>query len=268
MRGEAGPGPANGLLGGLLSVVARVRPDADAGLISRAYDMAMHAHAGQFRKSGDPYIAHPVAVAAILAEAGADDETLCAALLHDAPATPGYSPTGLSREFGIGVSDLVTSAAELDGTGIGQPVSAGERRGVTDAPDPRALMIKLADRLHNLRTAAVLPAVTQVSKSRETLTVLVPLAANLGLDDVTAELQELATQTILRHDQGGAAPSARILAAAAMLLPAASRSRWLEEWAGELSALPTGRQRVTFAVHTLVGVPRLAVTVRRCQLRR
>jgi len=252
--GEAGAGPANGLLGGLLSVVARVRPDADAGLISRAYDMARHAHAGQFRKSGDPYIAHPVAVAAILAEAGADDETLCAALLHDAPATPGYSPTGLRREFGAGVSDLVTSAAELDATGV--------------APDPRALMIKLADRLHNLRTVAVLPAATQVSKSRETLTVLVPLAANLGLDDVTAELQQLAAQTILRNDQGGSAPSTRLLVAAAMLLPAASRSRWLEEWAGELSALPSGRPRIAFAAHTLVGVPRLAVTIRRRQPRR
>src|SRR5260221_571019 len=101
---------------GLQPVGARTRRDAETGLISRAYATAARVHAGQARKSGAPYITHPVAVAAILAEASADDQTICAALLHDTLDGTGYSLAALSAEFGAAVADLVTVSAALDDT--------------------------------------------------------------------------------------------------------------------------------------------------------
>jgi len=232
--------------------------------LSRAYHVAARVHVGQMRKNGDRYITHPAAVAAILAPVGADDQTLCAALLHDTLAGPGYTLASLRGEFGAGVADLVIGVASLDvgpATQIPEGMAGASAAGA--APDSRVLMIKLADRLHNLRTAAPLPAATRVSKSRETLEVLLPLAASLGLDAVTAELEDLAAGMISRAGTGRASASGRLLAGAAALLPAATRSRWRDEWAGELSALPTSRQRASFAARTLVGVPRLAATLRR-----
>lgn len=223
-------------------------------------------HAGQARKSGAPYLTHPVAVAAILAEATADDQTLCAALLHDTLEGTGYGLAALRGEFGDGVAELVTGAAALDDSIDSRkprgPVGSGEARAT---PDPRVVMIKLADRLHNMRTIAPLPPATQLSKSRDTLRVLLPLAAGLGLDAITAELEKLAASTLSRHAPDAASASGRLLAAASALLPAATRSRWREEWVGELSALPTRHQRAVFAARTLAGIPRLASTLRRAR---
>jgi (p)ppGpp synthase/HD superfamily hydrolase len=293
---STGPGPDAGassdLLSGLLGVVTATRPDADAGLISRAYQVAACVHAGQMRKTGDPYITHPVAVAAILAEAGADDQTLCAALLHDALECAGYSLAALRGEFGGDVAGLVTRAAGLDAAGLdaarlnaadmdaadmdaagvnategarGPGGSADGSAARTDATaDSGAVMIKLADRLHNLRTAAPLPVTTRLSKSAETLEVLVPLAGSLGLHAIRAELEDLAARTLSSHGLYSASLLARrLLSAAATLLPRAARSRWRDEWAGELSALPTRRQQAVFAARTLAGIPRLAATLRR-----
>ncbi len=244
--GRAGDG--DDLLNDLLAVVATTRPDADARLISRAYGVAAGVHAGQTRRSGDPYISHPVAVAAILATAGADDQTLCAALLHDTLEGDRYSLAALSDAFGADVAALVT----------GVPGSAG----APAIADSRAVMIKLADRLHNLRTAAPLPPQTRLSKSRDTLEVLVPMAASLGLDAIKVDLEDLAAGILSRETLRTPA-SGRVLARAAALLPAPVRSRWRDEWAGELAALPTRRQRAVFTVRTLGGVPQLAVTLRR-----
>ena len=247
-----GPSAGRDVLAGLLAAAARGHAGGDAELISRAYHVAAVVHAGQVRKSGDPYITHPVAVAAILAEAGADDQTLCAALLHDALEGTGYSPGALFREFGADIAGLVTAVAALDDGSAASAIS-----------DSRALMIKLADRLHNMRTAAPLPLATQLSKSRETLQVLVPLAGQLGLDAIGAELEELAAGTLSRYGLATASSATRLLAVAAALLPRAARTRWRDEWAGELSALPTRGQRAAFAARTLAGVPRLAATLRR-----
>jgi (p)ppGpp synthase/HD superfamily hydrolase len=260
-------GASSDLLSGLLEVVTATRPDADAGLISRAYHVAARVHAGQARKSGDPYITHPVAVAAILAEAGADDQTLCAALLHDTLECAGYSLAALRDEFGADVAGLVTGAADM----YASEDARGQRRSA-DRPAARtggtadsvALMVKLADRLHNLRTAAPLPLSTRLSKSAETLEVMVPLAGSLGLHAIRAELEDLAARTLSSHGPDSASLlSRRLLAAAAALLPRAARSRWRDEWAGELSALPTRRQQAVFAARTLAGIPRLAATLRR-----
>ena len=244
------------MLPGLLKIVTATRPGADAGLISRAYHVAARVHAGQVRKSGDPYITHPVAVAAILAETGADDQTLCAALLHDTLECAGYSLTALDEEFGADVAGLVTAAADLDAADL-------DAAGTKGTADSRAVMIKLADRLHNLRTAAPLPFATRLTKSAETLEVLVPLAGTLGLHAIRAELEGLAAKTLISHGPDSAFLSRRLLAAAAALLPRAARSRWRDEWAGELSALPTRRQQAAFAARTLAGIPRLATTLHR-----
>jgi hypothetical protein len=265
-RSSSGAGRPVGrdLLAWLLAVVASARPDADAALISRAYDVAAGVHAGQMRKSGDPYITHPVGVAAILAEAGADDQTLCAALLHDTLEVPGYTLGTLRGEFGAGVAGTVTGAVGMDCESGAR--MAGRPAGTSAAgaiPDSRVLMIKLADRLHNLRTAAPLPLATRLGVSRDTLEVLVPLAARLGLDGIGAELEDLAAGIISRYGTGRAPVSGRLLAVAAALLPAAARSRWRDEWAGELSALPAWRQRAAFAARTLAGAPRLAAILRR-----
>jgi (p)ppGpp synthase/HD superfamily hydrolase len=270
VRGQAssGAGGRDGrdLLARLLAVVAAARPDADAALISRAYDVAAGVHAGQIRKSGDPYIIHPVGVAAILAQAGADDQILCAALLHDTLEVPGHTLDRLRSEFGAGVADLVAGAAGLDmdsGSSTQMPGSPASTSAADAIPNSGMLMIKLADRLHNLRTAAPLPLATRLGMSRDTLEVLVPLAARLGLNDIRAELEDLAAGIVSRYGTGRVPVSGRLLAAAAGLLPASARSRWRDEWAGELSALPAWRQRAAFAAKTLAGVPRMAATLRR-----
>lgn len=103
------------LLAGLLRIVTRARPDADTRLIKNAYDIAAHWHQGQRRKSGDPYITHPVAVAEILTEIGADDATLCAALLHDVLADTPCTLAALRDTFGAEIAGLVTATMALDG---------------------------------------------------------------------------------------------------------------------------------------------------------
>src|SRR5262245_47883398 len=241
LRQRSDADASSDLLAELLKVVVATRPGADAGLISRAYHVAARVHAGQMRKSGDPYVTHPVAVAAILAETSADDQTLCAALLHDTLDCPGYSLAALDEEFGASVAGLVTGATA----------------------DSRAVMIKLADRLHNMRTAAPLPFTTRLSKSADSLEVLVPLAGSLGLHAIRAELEDLAVKTLASYGPDSAFLSRRLLTAAAALLPRAARSRWRDEWVGELSALPTRRQQAVFAARTLAGIPRLAATLRR-----
>ena len=124
-------------------------------------------------------------------------------------------------------------------------------------------MIKLADRLHNMRTLRHLPAAAQAQKSRQTLEILVPIAGRLHLDAIKSELENLAADALHRHGPSTATASSRLLAAAAALLPPAARARWCEEWLGELSVLPTRRARVSFAAQTLLGMARLAVILHR-----
>jgi (p)ppGpp synthase/HD superfamily hydrolase len=257
------PSARRNRLADLLAAVTSIRPGAESELIGRAYHVADVAHAGQVRKSGDPYITHPLAVAAILARAGADDQTLCAALLHDA-VDAGYSLAALRREFGSDIAGLVAGVTALDArAGDGAERGPANRSETGLSADSRVLLIKLADRLHNMRTAQWLPPATQVSKSRDTLEVLVPLAASLGLDAIKAELEELAAGTLNRHGPDLVSRSSRLLATSAALLPPAARSRWRDEWTGELSTLQTSRERAAFVARTLAGIPRLALIIRR-----
>jgi guanosine-3',5'-bis(diphosphate) 3'-pyrophosphohydrolase len=252
-------------LAGLLHTLAGTRPDANAGLIRRAYDVAAYWHQDQRRKSGDPYITHPLAVATILAGIGADDPTLCAALLHDTIEDTPYTLAAMNTEFGSEIAGLVTGATALDAVASGDIASgdAGSAMAVAASGDARILVIKLADRLHNMRTLRHLPPATQVQKSRQTLEVLVPLARRLGLEAITSELENIASGALKRYGQRAVTASGRMLASTTVLLPAAVRARWREEWLSELCVLPTRRERVTFAVQTMLGIPRLTVTLRR-----
>ena len=258
----APPGPGGGdPVAGLLRVVAQARPGADAGLIRRAYEVAARWHQGQLRKSGEPYITHPLAVATILAETGADDDTLCAAMLHD---TIEYTPctlAALSCEFDAGIVSVVAEAAALEQI-KGRP---GRKKALAMAAaksaDTRVLAVKLAHRLHNMRTVQFIPQAKQLRKARESLDIFVPVAAQLSLDEIEAELETLAYATMKRNRHARSAPG-RLLVAAAALLPAGTRARWCQEWLGELHTLPARRDRARFAIQTTLGIPRLAITVR------
>jgi len=243
------------LLAGLLRVAADARPGTDAQLIIRAYQAAEHWHRSQRRKSGDPYITHPVAVATILAGLGADDPTLCAALLHDVLDGTACSTAVLRSEFGTEIADLVNGTRAPDAVAGDWAAAAG---GVLPG-DGRVLLIKVADRLHNMRTLRHLPPARQAEKSRQTLEVQVPLARALGADTIGAELASLASATLRQHRRPAVA--SRMLYATAALLPASDRARWRQEWLAELHTLPTRRERATFAAQIMIGAGRLAVTL-------
>jgi GTP pyrophosphokinase len=250
----------DGIVDGLLQAVQAARPDADVPLIVKAYLAAESWHRGQRRKSGDPYITHPVAVAVILAGMDADDATLCAALLHDVLGDTSCTKAALQAEFGHEIADLVEEVSAMSAAD-GQPgavAAAGLAAG--PAGDNRVLLIKIADRLHNMRTIAYLPAHKQVNRSVQTLQVQVPLARALGADAIGAELADLASATLRRH-QAPPTAAGRMLCVSAVLLPASMRSRWREEWLAELQMLPTRRARAVFAGQIVLGIGRLSVTL-------
>ncbi|MHA6615582.1 RelA/SpoT family protein [Pseudonocardia sp. DLS-67] len=177
----------------LASVHRTLHPKADLGLLQRAYDVAEAKHAGQKRKSGDPYITHPLAVSSILAELGMDTTTLVAALLHDTVEDTDYSLDRLRKDFGEEVAHLVDGVTKLDKVELGTAAEAETIRKmiVAMARDPRVLVIKLSDRLHNMRTMRFLPPEKQAKKARETLEVLAPLAHRLGMATIKWELEDL-----------------------------------------------------------------------------
>lgn len=176
----------------LASVHRTLHPKANLSLLQRAYDVAEEKHEGQKRKSGDPYITHPLAVATILAELGMDTTTLVAALLHDTVEDTDYSLERLREDFGDEVAHLVDGVTKLDRVELGTAAEAETIRKmvVAMARDPRVLVIKLSDRLHNMRTMRFLPPEKQAKKARETLEVLAPLAHRLGMATVKWELED------------------------------------------------------------------------------
>ncbi len=180
-------------------------PKADLALLQRAYDVAEAAHAGQTRKSGDPYITHPLAVATVLAGLGMDTTTLVAALLHDTVEDTGATLDSITADFGSEVAYLVDGVTKIDKVKFGDAAQAETIRKmiVAMARDPRVLVIKLADRLHNMRTLRFLPPEKQEKKARETLEILAPLAHRLGMNTIKWELEDLAFATLYpkRYDE-------------------------------------------------------------------
>ena len=172
------------------------RPDAETALIERAYVVARDAHRDQMRRSGDPYIAHPLGVAMILADLGLDDVTLAGALLHDAVEDTSLTLDDLVRDFGADVAAIVDGVTKLDRLEFdskeAQQAATMRKMLVAMAKDVRVLLIKLADRLHNMRTIASLPEAKQRRIAQETLDIYAPLAHRLGVQDVKWQLEDLA----------------------------------------------------------------------------
>ncbi len=182
----------------LLRTVRSNHPKADIATLERAYVVAERAHRGQRRKSGDPYITHPVAVATILAELGMTVPTLSAALLHDTVEDTDYSLDQLRAEFGDEVAGLVDGVTKLDKVTYGEAAQAETVRKmvVAMARDIRVLVIKLADRLHNARTWKYVSQASAERKARETLEIYAPLAHRLGMNTIKWELEDLSFATL------------------------------------------------------------------------
>jgi len=186
------------LLDPLLGKIEHHHPGAALEEIVRAYEVADKAHAGQLRKSGEPYITHPVAVAEILADIGLDTSTIIAALLHDTVEDTDYSLADLNRDFGPEVSTLVDGVTKLDKLTYGPTAEAETLRKMVIAMsrDIRVLVIKLADRLHNARTWKFVNPESASRKARETLDIYAPLAHRLGMSAIKWELEDLSFRTL------------------------------------------------------------------------
>ena len=177
----------------LIRTVRTHHPKADVALIERAYSAAEKAHSGQKRKSGEPYITHPVAVAQILADLGIGAKTLAAALLHDTVEDTEYSLDMLRKDFGDEIAMLVDGVTKLDKVKYGDSAQAETVRKmiVAMSKDIRVLVIKLADRLHNARTWGFVEEASATRKAQETLEIYAPLAHRLGIQAIKLELEDL-----------------------------------------------------------------------------
>ena len=177
----------------LLKTVRSHHPKADIALIERAYSAAERAHDGQKRRSGEPYITHPVAVAQILADLGIGPKTIAAALLHDTVEDTEYTLDLLHADFGDEIAMLVDGVTKLDKLKYGDSAQAETVRKMVVAmsKDIRVLIIKLADRLHNARTWGFVPQESAARKAQETLEIYAPLAHRLGIQAIKWELEDL-----------------------------------------------------------------------------
>ncbi|MBD8869773.1 bifunctional (p)ppGpp synthetase/guanosine-3',5'-bis(diphosphate) 3'-pyrophosphohydrolase [Nocardioides sp. MJB4] len=194
----ARPTGGNPVLEPLFRSVRANHPKADLALLERAYAVAERMHDGQMRKSGDPYITHPLAVTTILADIGMTEPTLVASLLHDTVEDTPYTLEQLRTDFGDEVARLVDGVTKLDKVKYGDSAQAETIRKmiVAMSRDIRVLVIKLADRLHNMRTLRYVKQETQERKARETLDIYAPLAHRLGMNTLKWELEDLAFATL------------------------------------------------------------------------
>jgi guanosine-3',5'-bis(diphosphate) 3'-pyrophosphohydrolase len=187
-------------LGTLIEEVQKYQPGADLALVNRAYEFSAASHRGQQRASGEPYLSHPLEVANLLAGFRMDVTTVTAGLLHDVLEDTQATKDDLSREFGAEIAELVDGVTKLGKLAFS---SREERQAenfrkmlVAMARDLRVLMIKLADRLHNMRTLDFLPPDKARKIAQETLDIYAPLAHRLGMAKVKAELEDLALRTL------------------------------------------------------------------------
>ncbi|MFF3403533.1 HD domain-containing protein [Streptomyces sp. NPDC002659] len=247
------------------SILAAVRshhPDADPGLLKRAYAEAAFWHEGHRRHSGDPVLTHCLTVAAIVADLRMPPPAVCAALLHDLEDTD-CPPSRVADQFGKEIADLVTAVPSAVPCPF--PPSAAATKPSAMSADPTreaaALAIRLADRLHNMRTIAFVAQDKQHRHARETLDIFAPLAHAAGLESVGCELQDLAS-AVLRPAPSSHALEHQLLTTLTLLLPAPERARWQEEWSAELAAHATRGARIRFTLRVLLAAPRLSMTLR------
>jgi GTP pyrophosphokinase len=179
----------------LIDRVRGYQPSVDSELIQRAYDYSFKMHAGQTRKSGQPYIVHPVSVAGILADLRLDAASVCAGLLHDVVEDTLVTTDELTREFGPEVAELVegvTKLSKINFTSHEDHQAENFRKMVVAmARDIRVLLIKLCDRLDNMRTLEHVSRESQERIARETLEIYAPLANRLGIQAFKSELEDL-----------------------------------------------------------------------------
>ncbi len=187
-----------GALAALLETYRRMYPRAKTGLIERAHAVAEQAHEGQFRKTGEPYITHPIAVAEIIATLGLPDTVIVAALLHDVVEDTNFPLEDIATEFGDEVASFVDGVTKLDRLTFGEAAQAETVRKlvVAMARDIRVLLLKLADRLHNARTWDAVSPATARRKAQETLEIYAPLAHRMGLNAIKWELEDLSFRTL------------------------------------------------------------------------
>ncbi len=180
---------------GIVEEYRNLHPKKPTEAITAAHELAARWHEGQLRRSGEPYITHPLAVAAIVARYGMDDTTIAAALLHDAVEDTGLTLLEVEAQFGVEVAEIVDGVTKLErfefDSKEAQQAATMRKMLVAMAKDIRVLVIKLADRLHNMRTIAAMPTAKQTRTARETLDVYAPLAHRLGMAEMKQQLEDL-----------------------------------------------------------------------------
>ncbi len=186
----------------LLKSIKKYRPNTDLTMVEKAYQTAAKAHEGQFRKSGEPYIIHPICVAIILAELELDKETIIAGLLHDVVEDTMMTTEDVAREFGDEIAllvDGVTKLTQLNYSADKVELQAENLRKMflAMAKDIRVVLVKLADRLHNMRTMQYQKPEKQKEKSRETMEIYAPIASRLGISKIKVELDDLSMKYLM-----------------------------------------------------------------------
>ncbi|KZY40269.1 GTP pyrophosphokinase [Roseovarius sp. HI0049] len=184
----------------LIELVRTYNPRTDEKLITAAFDFGREMHEGQFRHSGEPYFTHPAAVAAILAEQRLDDATIITALLHDTIEDTRASYKIVSEKFGPEVADLVDGVTKLTNLQLSstetQQAENFRKLFMAMSKDMRVILVKLADRLHNMRTIKAMRPEKQLKKARETMDIFAPLAGRMGMQWMREELEDLAFRVI------------------------------------------------------------------------
>lgn len=183
----------------LIEKVLQYRPNTDISMIEKAYRIADEAHRGQLRKSGEPYIMHPLCVAIILAELELDKETIVAGILHDVIEDTIMTDEEIEKEFSAEILLLVDGVTKLTQLNFSQDKLELQAENLRKmflamAKDIRVILIKLADRLHNLRTLQYQSPAKQIEKARETMDIYSPIAHRLGISKIKVELDDLSLQ--------------------------------------------------------------------------
>jgi guanosine-3',5'-bis(diphosphate) 3'-pyrophosphohydrolase len=190
----------------LVERVRRYNPNADEDLLNRAYVFAMKAHGSQTRASGDPYFSHPLEVAAILTELKVDDATIVAAMLHDTIEDTTVTRTAVDKSFGEEIGGLVdglTKLGKLDFvTKHAQQAENFRKLLLAIADDARVLLVKLADRLHNMRTLNFMPEAKRAHIAQDTLDIYAPLAGRMGMQSMRSELEDLSFRCLMPDAYG------------------------------------------------------------------
>jgi RelA/SpoT family (p)ppGpp synthetase len=184
----------------LVALVRNYNPRTNEALIRQAYDYGRRMHEGQFRRSGEPYFSHPIAVAAILTEQKLDDATIVTALLHDTIEDTKSTYTEVERAFGHEIAELVDGVTKLTNLQLSSTETKQaenfRKLFMAMSKDLRVILVKLADRLHNMRTIRSLPAAKQAQKARETMDIFAPLAGRMGMQWMREELEDLAFRVL------------------------------------------------------------------------